>query len=388
MYLFLISFITLYGGMHLYAFIKLKDALLIRKSQTWFLILWMIVMTFIPLLVRMAEQSGMEKAAETFAWPGYVWMGFLFIFSALVLFSDVVLHCLRFVTNQFHKTLPQAISSRNASRLALLFTLIASVYAFFEAGQIQSEHVVIVSPKLSPTISRIRIVQISDVHIGLLLRERRLGRILDIIREAQPDILVSTGDLIDGKLNRGDSIAELNPLALMLASVAAPYGKFAIIGNHEVYAGLPQALAFMRTAGFTTLRNQSKNLLCGLTISGIDDRAINPKALADSGSETALLNAVSADSFHLLLKHRPEILPGCDGHFDLQLSGHVHGGQIFPFNFLVRLKHPIPCGTTTTGAGSRIYVSRGTGTWGPPMRLLAPPEVTIIDIINQTDNAL
>jgi uncharacterized protein len=369
--------------MHLYAFFKLRDAFRPRPNLTWLLISWMVVMTIIPLLVRVAEQFRMEKTALLMAWPGYLWMGFMLIFTSALLFTDAIRNIYRLVIHQFSKRSLELISSRNACRTALLLAVVASVYAIIEAGRIRTEHVVIASSKLPSSIARIRIVQISDVHIGLLLQEGRLQRILEKIREAGPDILISTGDLIDGKLNRDDAISELNPLAALLASVPAPSGKFAVIGNHEVYAGLPQAVAFSRAAGFTMLRNQSVQLTNGITISGIDDRAVNPKALADPGSETALLNSVSRDSFHLLLKHRPEILPESDGRFDLQLSGHVHGGQIFPFNFLVRLKHPIPCGTTTTKAGSLIYVSRGAGTWGPPMRLFAPPEVTIIDIVSQ-----
>lgn len=311
----------------------------------------------------------------------YLWMGFIFIFTSTLLFIASLRHSIRFIFNQLSWRFPEYLSSRNACMIALPLAVVASAYAFIETGQIQSKHVVIATSKLPASISRIRIVQISDLHIGLLLRESRQMRILEKIREAGPDILVSTGDLIDGKLNRENSMSGFNVLAGLLASVPAPSGKFAVIGNHEVYAGLPQALAFTRAAGFTMLRNQSITLSSGITISGVDDRAVNTESLTDTRTETTLLNSVSHNSFHLLLKHRPEILQESDGRFDLQLSGHVHGGQIFPFNFLVRLTHPIPCGLTTTKTGSIIYVSRGTGTWGPPMRLFAPPEVTIIDIV-------
>ena len=381
MYLFLITFLTLYGGMHLYAFFRLRDAFQPKPHLQWLLILWMAAMTFIPLLVRAAELFGMEKTAQTIAWPGYIWMGFLFIFTSLMLFADSVNIFYRFVARRISKRFPEAISSHNVCRIILALAVVASVYAFIEAGRIRSEHVVISSAKLPTSTSRIRVVQISDMHIGLLSQNGRQAQIVKKIREAGPDIIVCTGDLVDGKLNRDYGISEHDPLAALLASIPAPYGKFAVIGNHEVYAGLPQAIAFTQAAGFTILRNQSVKLKSGITISGVDDRAVNPGAVTDINTEPALLGLVSLDSFHILLKHRPDIPPESDGHFDLQLSGHVHGGQIFPFNFLVRLRHHIPCGTTVTSTGSRIHVSRGSGTWGPPMRLFAPPEVTVIDIV-------
>ena len=383
MYLFLITFLTLYGGMHLYAFFKLRDAFCPRPHFIWLLISWLAFMTITPLLVRTAEQFGMGETAKVIAWPGYLWMGFIFIFTSVLLLTDTLRRIYSFAMFKLSGLSSEFISSRNACKMVLTLALIASVYAFIEAGHIQSEHVVIASSKLNPSTSRIRIVQISDVHIGLLLQKYRQERIIAAIREAGPDIIVSTGDLIDGKLNRDYGVSERNPLAVLMASIPAPSGKFAVIGNHEVYAGLPQSLTLSRAAGFTMLRNQSVTLASGITITGIDDPAVNPGSHADHGIEKTLLDEVSRDSFHLLLKHRPEILPESDGRFDLQLSGHVHGGQIFPFNFIVRLRHYIPCGTTTTKAGSRIHVSRGTGTWGPPMRLFAPPEITIIDILPQ-----
>lgn len=381
MFLFLIIFLLLYGGMHLYAFFKLRNAFNPRPYLTGLLACWMVIMTAAPLLVHAAEQLEREKAALFIAWPGYLWMGFLFIFTSAMLFTDAVILICRIILRQLSKQLPIYISPSNTCSIVLLVAILASIYAYMEAGQVRNNHLMITSSKLPPSLSKIRIVQISDMHIGLLSKYGRQKRIMKMIRDAKPDILVSTGDLIDGKLNRDYGISDRNLLAALLASIPTPLGKFAVIGNHEIYAGLPQAVAFSRAAGFTMLRNQSVQPARGMTISGVDDRAINPKSLADSGPETALLNAASPNSFHLLLKHRPEIVATSDGHFDLQLSGHVHGGQIFPFNFLVRLKHPIPCGTTTTPTGSRIYVSRGAGTWGPPMRLFAPPEITTIDIM-------
>lgn len=381
MILFLVTFLTLYGGLHLFAFLRLRRIFQPGRLINLLMIAWAIVMTIIPLLVRTAELSGSERTALIIAWPGYLWMGFIFIFTSTLLLTDLIrliVHCSKTI---FPFRIPQFPDSRAVGKLVIFVSLAASIYACYEASSIRSNHVVVTSAKLPSSVFRIRIVQISDVHIGLLLQQHKLQQILDKIREAKPDILVSTGDLVDGKLNRTDSISGLDSRAALLAELPAPSGKFAVLGNHEVYAGLPQALAFTNACGFTILRNQYRTLANGITISGVDDQAINPDRLPSPGVETALLKQIGTSSFNLSLKHRPDVVPESDGTFDLQLSGHVHGGQIFPFIFLTKLKFPIPEGMSTTPKGSHLYLSRGTGTWGPPMRLFAPPEITIIDVM-------
>jgi predicted MPP superfamily phosphohydrolase len=366
--------------MHYFAYRKLRSAFQPQPRQKWLLILLMAAMTVAPLLVRAAEHFLNETTALLIAWPGFIWMGFIFIFAVVLLFIDLLHVSHRLVARMLPTSFQEFPEPRIVTRIALALAVAASIYSLFEAKRIRTEHVVITTAKLDPSVSRVRIVQISDVHVGLLMGEKRLRRIIKVVRGAEPDIFVSTGDLVDGKLNRDDQMIGRDPVAELLASIPAPSGKFAIVGNHEVYAGLPQALEFSRTAGFTLLRNRSITLASGVTISGVDDLAVTQRTSALPVAESTVLGTVSPDSFHLLLKHRPDISPKSDGRFDLQLSGHVHDGQIFPFNFLVKLKHSIPCGTTTTSAGSRIHVSRGTGTWGPPMRLFAPPEVTVIDV--------
>lgn len=379
--MFLVSFLAIYGGLHLFAFLRLRHAFRPSPLLEKVLILWMISMTVTPLIVRAAEQSGSERTALLIAWPGYLWMGFVFIFTSALLLIDLIRLCVRCSGLIFPIRALHVHSPRTTVTFVLCVSLGASVYAWHEASNIRSSHVVVTSDKLPPSASRVRIVQISDIHIGLLLQQHKLQKILDKIKEAKPDILVSTGDLVDGKLNRTDAISGLDARAALLAAIAAPSGKFAILGNHEVYAGLPQALAFTRASGFTILRNQYVSLPNGITISGVDDQAANPGRLPSPATEAALLSRIDSRSFNLFLKHRPDLVSESDGTFDLQLSGHVHGGQIFPFIFLTKLKHPVPGGMSSTPKGSHLYLSRGTGTWGPPMRLLAPPEITIIDIM-------
>jgi len=380
--LFLISFLSLYGGMHAYAFVRLRSAISSTPQTTLLLAAWMILMVGAPVLVRLAEGAGLERVALYLAWPGYIWMGVIFLFASALAALDMVRAIAWLLSRFAGSAIPGFLTAGITCELALILAILASAYGLYDARQIRTDHVTITSTKLPPAVTRIRVVQISDVHIGLLFRESRLNGILAAIRAAAPDILVSTGDLVDGRLSREDVISHQNRLAYQLAALATPGGKFAVTGNHEFYAGLEQALAFTRTAGFTLLRNQTVTLPSGIAISGVDDPAGRPRGGPEPApTEQQLLRAIPENHFRILLKHRPVVPAGSDGHFDLQLSGHVHQGQIFPFNLLVRLEYPIPCGTTATQGHSLIHVSRGSGTWGPPLRFLAPPEVTVIDIV-------
>ncbi len=184
-------------------------------------------------------------------------------------------------------------------------------------------------------------------------------------------------------------------LAGMLADVQAPLGKFAVLGNHEFYAGLSQSLAFHAAAGFTMLRQEHVAVTPQLILAGVDDPAgthlsgsqepdeSNALPALERRSATQAAAAADPRPFVILLKHRPDVHPSSLGRFDLQLSGHTHGGQIFPFHIVHRLIYKYHPGLTDLGGGSKLYLSRGAGTWGPPMRLFAPPEVTIIKLLPQ-----
>jgi predicted MPP superfamily phosphohydrolase len=378
MLLFLITFLSLYGGMHLYALLCIQRAFRPHRAPLLALRSLMCLGTGAPFLVRICEQSGLEKTTQALAWSGYSWMGFIFILVSALIPLDL----LRLALSRISPPLPRFLGPRTSCQLAILFAISASCYGFFEAREIRVEHLTIPSFKLPPTVTRIRIVQLSDVHLGLVVRENRLKRMLSIVREAEPDILVSTGDLIDGRLSRREGSAGYRTLTAMLRAVRAPWGKFAVTGNHEYYAGLDQSLEVTRAAGFRVLRNEAVSLANGMVISGCDDAAWKRISLSrPEPDETKLLGSLPPDRFRLHLKHRPLVDPRTEGLFDLQLSGHTHRGQIFPFYLLTRFSFPIPSGTTRLRNGSMIHVSRGTGTWGPPIRFLAPPEITVIDIV-------
>lgn len=382
MFLFLASFLSLYGGMHAYALHRLKNAFNPSSHTVYGIAALMVLMTFMPLLVRLFERSGYDTIAVTLAWPGYIWMGAIFLFASALAAIDLTRLCVWLYLRRTASEMPQVLGAGLTCEIALLFCFAATIYSFFEARNIATEHLSVKSSKLPASAGRIRVVQISDVHLGLLVGEERLKRILRQVKEARPDILVSTGDLVDGRLNQEEKIDSHGHLAVMMAEIKPPLGMFAVIGNHEVYVGLRQALEFTSKAGFRVLRNETEQIGQHLSVTGADDPAVTGMNAMESYSpEIQLLKNADSSRFKLLLKHRPVVAKSGDGFFDLQLSGHSHQGQLFPFTLLVFLKYHLTGGTVKTGAGSLFHVSRGSGTWGPPLRFLAPPEVTIIDIV-------
>jgi hypothetical protein len=208
----------------------------------------------------------------------------------------------------------------------------------------------------------------------------RLTRIVEAVKQAKPDIFVSTGDLVDGELDG------LNSLSNLLHEVKAPYGKFGITGNHEYYAGITKAIEFTERSGFRLLRDESVTIPGLINIAGVDDPAGRAYSSQVQGiSERALLSKLPREQFTLFLKHRPVVENDVTGLFDLQLSGHVHKGQIFPFRLVTRLFFSWIDGLYHLPGNLLLYVSRGSGTWGPPMRFLAPPEVTVIELVHKAD---
>lgn len=374
MRLFLLVFFLLYGALHVHAFFKARAAFGFGLFTGIILALLFIIMVLAPVIVRQAENAGCESFARIMAWIAYCWLGVIFLFfsaSLLVDFYRLVVHV---GSSLLHKNASFLSLSAKASFFVPLFiSLCASVYGYMDALNIKSEHISIETEKLPPGIDRVRIVQISDVHLGLIVRQERLGLILDKVKEASPDILVSTGDLVDGQING------LYGLADMLKEINPRYGKYAVLGNHEYYAGIKQAIEFKNAAGFTLLRGDGVSIDDIVTLAGVDDPAAKYLGLYRDVDEKALLSSFPRNRFTVLLKHRPLVNDDSVGLFDLQLSGHVHKGQIFPFSLLTKLYYPKHAGMLNVN-GSILYVSRGSGTWGPPIRFLAPPEVTVIDI--------
>lgn len=376
MSLFFLTFFLIYGGVHVYTYIRVRCAFAVGPAASACFILFLLFMTVAPILVRVTERGGYEEPARILAYAGYCWMGLLFLFFCASLAIDLYrlsMYSAGLVMRRDFSTLIP--SDRTTFLAAFSYAVCFAIYGYFEALNIRTERIVVKSPRIPPEVGRITLVQISDVHLGLIVRTARLQRIIREIKAAKPDILVSSGDLVDGQI---DGLAQLVDA---LRDLKPKYGKYAVTGNHEYYAGIGQAMDFSNKAGFKVLHGEKENV-AGITIAGVDDPAGLQLGIGRKVGEKELLGTIPRSRFILFLKHRPVVDKESAGLFDLQLSGHIHKGQIFPFSLVTRLFYPAGTGYSRLNDNSVMYVSRGTGTWGPPIRFLAPPEVTVIELVH------
>ncbi len=377
MTLFLLTFFVVYGSVHVYAFLRIRTSLHLHVGAGIVLAIFMLAMILAPLVVRILEGRGFESAAIIGSHIGYYWMGLMFFFFCLSITLDlyrcVVYGAEWILKKDFTLLLPSPLYT-----LLIPLAVAAAVfgYAFFEARDVRTEKITIASEKIPAGSVPLRIVQISDVHVGLIIRDSRLNRVLEKVKEARPDLLVSTGDLLDGQVD------QIEVFAKKFVEINPRYGKYAIMGNHEYFAGFAPAREFIRSAGFTLLRGEGKEVAGGLiNLIGFDDPTGKAFGLYRAISDEYVRNNFSDRKFTIFLKHRPVVNDFPNG-FDLQLSGHTHKGQIFPFNFIVQALFPMDGGFYKI-RNAFLYVSRGSGTWGPPLRFFSPPEVTVIELVHK-----
>lgn len=268
MSLFLLTFLLLYGGMHAYAAAKAHAAF----GFGWKVMLAAFpplgLLLFGPLIAYAFGSRGMEAASRAASWVAYTWMGLLFFFTWTNLAVDGVNLLARLLTALSGRGSRPLIVYGGPAFLALAALSVAmGAYSFFEASRIRTEHLRVPTEKLPAATPRIRVVQISDVHLGSLVRHRKAAAIAGAVRRAGPDLFVATGDLVDARLDRLAGLAEI------FREIRAPLGAYAVTGNHEFYAGIGPALEFTRRAGFTVLRGEAVTVGNALRIVGVDDPA-------------------------------------------------------------------------------------------------------------------
>ncbi|MEU6384044.1 metallophosphoesterase [Streptomyces bauhiniae] len=232
-------------------------------------------------------------------------------------------------------------------------------------------------PRLGAGLDGTRVVLITDTHYGPLDRARWSERVCETVNTLEADLVCHTGDIADGTADRRR--AQAAPLGTVEATRARVY----VTGNHEYYSEAQGWVDLMGQLGWEPLRNRHVLLERGgdtLVVAGVDDVTAESSGLAGHGADLAeALTGADPDLPVLLLAHQPKFVDRAAAHgVDLQLSGHTHGGQIWPFHYLVRLDQPALAGLTRHGTRTQLYTSRGTGFWGPPFRVFAPSEITLL----------
>jgi predicted MPP superfamily phosphohydrolase len=330
----------------------------------------------------MLIRSAPRVIAAPLSWVVYIWMGAAFFLVVLLALGDLVrlpVGLARLISGapvdeerrQFINLLVAGAALAGSGGLSLLGLLGGS------AGAIQIKKVKVVLKKLSPEKNGYRIAQITDLHVGPTIGASYVRTVVSEVMALKPDLIVITGDLVDG------TVKELSPLMGDLKELHAKDGVFFITGNHEYYTGdVPGWYAWLRSAGITPLENERVSLggPKGFELAGLPDLAARQFG-GEPDLDKTLAGRDEAKAF-VLLAHQPvTFLEAQQKGVDLQLSGHTHGGQLFPFNYLVRLAQPYIAGLYQKG-DSQLYVSCGTGYWGPPMRLGAPSEITQIELVS------
>ncbi|MGQ9347198.1 metallophosphoesterase [Mycolicibacterium gilvum] len=270
------------------------------------------------------------------------------------------------------------------SRIVTTAVLVVSVgllgWGHFEAMRVpQIRRLDVTLARLGPALDGLRVAVITDTHYGPINRARWSAAVVDRVNELDADVVCHVGDIADGTTDIRD--AQAAPLAMVRAKAARVY----VTGNHEYFSEAQGWLDYMERIGWDALHNRHIVVERGgdrLVVAGVDDATAAGSGVRGHGADlTAALDGADPSSPVLLLAHQPkQVVRAAAAGVDLQLSGHTHGGQMWPFNFLVRLEQPVVQGLSRHGERTQLYTSRGTGFWGPPFRVFAPSEITLLTL--------
>ena len=323
----------------------------------------------------MLDRALGPKVARVLAWPAYIWMGSTFYLLLALGVSDVVLLIAGAHGPDVQRTRALAVVG--------FVGLVALIGLWGALRPARYRSLELELPGWPRALDGYRMMQITDIHVGSLLQRRYVERLVARCNAREPDLLAITGDLVDG------DVSHLREQTEPFAQLRARDGVYFVTGNHDYFSGAERWVARVRELGIRVLRNERVSITrdgASFELAGVDDygssrRRARPAHVA--GAEAPLgfdLDAALAgwqsSTPLILLSHDPRSFELAAKHgVQLQLSGHTHDGQMWPFRYLVRLQTRYLAGIYRHGA-SALYVSRGTGFWGPPLRILAPAEIT------------
>ena len=308
-----------------------------------------------------------QAVVDFLAWAGSLTMGWFSSLLIATLARDAVM------------LVPFAGAwAAESTILVLVISVGVTFIGFFNARRLADVvEIDIPLDDLPPALDGFTIVQISDIHVGPTIKADFVRAIVDRVNMLNPDIIAITGDVVDG------SVKQLANETSPLAQLRARHGAYVVTGNHEYYSGADEWMAEFRRLGLLTLMNEHvviEHNGAGLVVAGVNDFSAIRLDPTNGSDPHAARSGCPEGVPKILLAHQPRTAPiAMDAGFDLQLSGHTHGGQFWPWNHFVRLQQPYTAGLHRLGP-LWVYTSRGAGYWGPPNRFGAPSEITLIKL--------
>jgi predicted MPP superfamily phosphohydrolase len=355
--------LSVWAGMHAYVFWRLGSIPWIAAHVPWG---WRLAagVGFWALypLARMLRHRMPEPLAWAFEYVASNWLGVLFLLFCGLLVIDLV-------------TLGGVLWRKHDGEIRGYGVLVALALSGIAMVQAMRTPVVRDHEVHMRGLPRERdglvLLQVSDTHIGTLIGQRWTTRLVEQVNAMRPDLVVLVGDILDGNADR------IRPAAEVLGQLKAPLGIYGVTGNHEYYAGVDGCVQVLEEYGIKMLRDHSREVVPGLVLAGVDDLTARMQfRKSDNALERALDRRPEGAT--ILLSHSPMRVEEAAGlGVNLMLSGHTHNGQIWPFKYLVKMRYPHVSGRYDVN-GMPIIVCRGTGTWGPRMRLWRPSEIVRI----------
>ena len=383
--MFFIVFITLLGIMHGYVGWKIFSGLNLNSSFAIIGIILLAILTLLPVLPILFRYNGYESSLlYKLSLIGYTSLGFLTLSFVAFLSKDLLFKVWGFISSFFSADVKQQITLDVDKREFLekslsigILSLIGptTAYGFYSARKgptIINQDIYL--KNLPDSFENFTIAQISDLHVGPTIKKPYVEKVVNQISTINPDLIAITGDMVDGSIDylRRD----LEPLS----QVVAKYGTYFVTGNHEYYSGAERWLDETDRMGFTNLVNDNKLITIkdqNIALAGVNDYRAHQIIPSHRSNPQAALKGINSDKVKILLAHQPaSIFKANEAGYDLQISGHTHGGQFWPFTYPTKQANPYLSGLHDHN-GTQIYVNSGTGYWGPPLRLGVIAEITL-----------